>query len=114
MAGTAFLPWEEWLGKLLHPLYVAVRRWSFQRERQKLLTASRDWPETQGSVRQINADFSMPREEIVYSYSNSQDYFSGSSWRWFDLSNARPIRVDDKVILRYDPRNPESSVVVDL
>jgi hypothetical protein len=113
MAG-AFLPLEDWLAKLLHPPYVAARRWSFQRDRHRLLAASRDWPETVGSVHQINSDFSMPREEIVYSYSNGQDYFSGSSWRWFDLSNARPIRVDDKVTLRYDPRNPESSVVEDL
>jgi hypothetical protein len=113
MAG-AFLPLEEWLGKLLHPLYVAARRWSFRRERQRLLKVSRDWPQTPGSVHQINADFSMPREEIVYYYSAGQDYFSGSSWRWFDHSNARPIRVDDKVTLRYDPRNPETSVVTDL
>ena len=113
MAG-AFLPWEEWLTRLLHPLYVAVRRWSFRRERQRLLTVSRDWPETPGSVHQINADFSMPREEIVYWYSAGQNYFSGSSWRWFDSSDARQVRVDDKLTLRYDPRDPESSVVVDL
>jgi hypothetical protein len=113
MAG-AFLPWEEWLAKLLHPLYVAMGRWSFRRERRRLLALSKDWPETTGRVHQLNSDFSMPREEVVYSYTAGQDYFSGSSWRWFDRSNARPIRVDDKVALRYDSRNPESSVVMDL
>jgi len=35
VAGTALLPWEEWLARLLHPVIVAIRRWSYERRHRR-------------------------------------------------------------------------------
>src|SRR5579864_266159 len=106
---AAFLPWEKWIARLLHPIAVAVRRWLYKVRRKRLLSASEGWPEVEGSVVSIGWDSSFPREEIVYSYSMAQGYYSGSHWLWFDPSNAREVRIGDRIVLRYGPQNPEKS-----
>jgi hypothetical protein len=95
---------------LLHPLYVAIRRQLFQAERLRSLARSERWPQTDGSIFSINWDSSLPREELLYSYSSERGYYSGSHWRWFDSANAHEVRVGDRITLRYDPDNPEKSV----
>ena len=113
MAGTAFLPWERWLAQLLHPIVVAIRRWVYAKRRQRSLSQSEGWKQTQGTVQLVNWDIANPREEILYVFSaENGGYFSGSYWRWFDSSEAREVRVGDRVELRYDQRNPESSVFI--
>ena len=110
MAGTAFLPWEEWLARLLHPLAVAVKRWLHELRRRRCLERSQDWPQTQGTVFVINWDSSCPKEEVVYSYSTEQGYQSGSFWHWFDRSTPRQVEVGDEIVVRYDPTNHQNSV----
>ena len=110
MAGTAFLPWEEWLARLLHPLAVAIKRRLHEVRRRRCLERSQDWPKTQGTVFVIKWDSSCPREEIIYSYSTEQGYQSGSFWHWFDRSDPRQVTVGDRVVVRYDPANHEDSV----
>ena len=44
VAGTALLPWEEWLARLLHPIIVALRRWSYQRRHTRDLLEQRVRP----------------------------------------------------------------------
>lgn len=110
MGGLAFLPWEDWIARLLHPVAVAIRRWTYISRRRRSLVSSEAWPETQGYIHSINWDSSNPREEIVYSYSTEQGYQAGSSWRWFDRSSRSELRVGDKVILRYKPKNHAESV----
>jgi hypothetical protein len=58
VAGTALLPWEEWLARLLHPIIVAVRRWSYERRHTRDLARTANWPKTEGTVHVVNADFS--------------------------------------------------------
>ena len=79
-------------------------------EREKSLTRSARWPQAEGSVHQIIWDSSLPREQILYSYSTNNGYFSGFFWRWFEPANAREVRVNDRIVLRYNPENPEESV----
>jgi len=110
VAGTAFLPWEKWLARLLHPLAVAIKRWLYQVRRNRHLERSRKWAQTEGTVHGINWDSSCPREEVVYSYSTKRGYYSGSCWHWFDSSNPRQVRVGDRIALRYDPADHEKSV----
>jgi hypothetical protein len=110
MAGTAFLPWEEWLARLLHPLAVTLRRWLYKKQRDRLLARSEGWPQAEGTVFSINWDSSFPREEILYSYSTEQGYFSGSHWRWFDSSDAREVKVGARILLRYSIEDPAESV----
>lgn|SRR5271157_4781945 len=107
---AAFLPWEKWLARLLHPIAVAIKRWLYQVRRNRCLERSQDWPQTQGTVIVINWDSSCPREEIFYSYSAEQGYQSGSFWHWFDRSNLNQVRVGDQVVVRYDPGNQQDSV----
>jgi hypothetical protein len=113
MAGTAFLPGEEWLARLLHPLYVRVRRRQFQRARGASLAVSADWPQAQATVHQIVWDSSLPREQLLYSYSTNDGYFSGSTWRWFERMNACELRVGDSIQVRVNPDNSEESVYVE-
>jgi|ERR1700690_886607 len=110
MAGLAFLPWEEWLARLLHPLAVAVRRWLYQARRRKDLARSQCWSEIEGTVHEVKWDSSNPREEVVYSYSTNHGYYSGSSWHWFDPADKRQVRVGNRVTLRIDPEDHEESV----
>jgi hypothetical protein len=109
MAGTAFLPWEKWLARLVHSLVVAIKKRLHEVRQRRFLKQSQDWPQTQGSVLVINWDSSCPREEILYSYSTEQGYQSGSFWHWFEPSNQRQVRVGDKVVVRYDPTNHGNS-----
>ena len=108
MAGIAFLPWERWIARLA----VAIRRRLYQHQRRQSLAVSATWPQTEGTVHRINSDFSNPREEIVYYYSTESGYHSGYFWRWFDSSGARQVRVGDAIMLRYDPKEPDKSVVL--
>ena len=109
MAG-AFLPWEDWLARILHPLAVAVRKRSYQARRREDLAQSQGWGQTQGTVHDVKWDSSNPREEIVYSYSTEGGYYSGSCWHWFDSSDKRQVRVGDRITLRFDPEDNERSV----
>ena len=77
MAGTALLPWEQWLAKLLHPPYVAVRRWMLKKGREENLVRSQQWPQIEGKVHEIQWDSSLPREGLLYSYSCAAGYYSG-------------------------------------
>jgi len=110
LAGTAFLPWEKWFAWLVHKLAVAIRRRSHRIQRQQSLSRSESWPQVEGTVEGINWDSSNPREEVVYSYSTSQGYRSGSFWHWFDSATPRQIRIGDRVVLRFNPSNGEESV----
>jgi hypothetical protein len=110
MAGTAFLPWEEWIARLLHPLYVAIRRWLYKVRRRRALTRAERWPQSEGTVERITWDSSLPREEIVYCYTTEQGYYSGSHWRWFDRLNARQVREGDRITVRDNPEQHENSV----
>lgn len=112
MAGLAFLPWEKWLARLLHPLVVAIKRRAHEACRKRSLERSEGWPETEGTVQRVGWDSSFPREEIAYFYSTPQGYYSGSTWRWFDSADAREVRPDDKVVLRYNLGDPGESVLV--
>jgi hypothetical protein len=77
MAGTPFLPWEEWLARLLHPLAVALRKWLYQVGRKRSLVRSEGWGQTDGTVHEVKWDRSNPREEVVYSYSTARGTTQG-------------------------------------
>jgi len=66
--------------------------------------------ETEGSIQRINWDSSWPREELVYSYCTERGYSAGSYWRWFEPCNAREVRVGDRIVLRYNPEDPDEAV----
>jgi hypothetical protein len=110
MAGTALLPWEEWLARLLHPLYVAIRRTLHKRERRHDLHESEGWPQAEGAIHSKKWDSSLPREELLYSYSTAQGYYSGTHWLWFERSEPHEVKVCDRIILRYMPDDPQRSV----
>lgn len=112
MAGTALLPWEEWLARLLHPVVVAIRQRSYERRHIRDLAQTESWPKTEGTVQRVTPDFANPREQIHYYYSTERGYYSGSYWHWFDRANSVQIRTDDRIELRYDPADHEHSVVV--
>ena len=107
---AAFLPWEEWLARVLHSIAVAIKRWLYQMRRSRNLAASQKWRQGQGTVITINWDSSCPREEILYSYSTEQGYQSGSFWHWFDSTNPRQVKVGNQIVVRYDPANQQNSV----
>lgn len=115
---AAFLPWEKWLGKLLsrfvHPLYVRLRRSWFRLRRKRALRRSLGWPEVHGEVYRVVWDSSLPREQILYSYSTEAGYLSGVAWRWFDDTNVQEVRVGGRVALRCNPANTEQSVLLRL
>jgi hypothetical protein len=112
MAGTALLPWERWLAKLLHPLYVAVRRWMFKKGRREDLVRSQRWPEIEGNIHEIQWDSSLPREGLLYAYSCEAGYYSGFYWHWFERTNISEVKVGDRINLRYNPENAEESVFI--
>jgi hypothetical protein len=106
MGGLAFLPWEEWIGRLVNECW----RFADQQNRKRSLSMSATWPETQGIVASIDADSRLSRERIVYSYSTDSGYYSGFYWRWLDPSEVRYGQTGDKVLLRYDPKENGNSV----
>jgi hypothetical protein len=110
VAGTALLPWEEWLARLLHPVIVAIRRWSYERRHRRDLDRSANWVKAEGIVHEVKSDFSNPRERIDYFYSTERGYYSGSIWHWFDRANPRHVSVNDRIVLRYDPADHERSI----
>ena len=112
MAGIAFLPWEEWLARLLHPVYVALRKRMYSSERRRDLARSQGWPESEGTIHQILMDTSLPREGLLYSFSCGMGYYSGSYWRWLKRSEAREVKTGDHILLRYNSENPDDSVFV--
>jgi len=114
MAGTALLPWDQWLARALHPLYVAIRRWPYKRQRQRELEASEGWPDVEGTVQSKQWDSSLPREELLYSYSTPTGYYAGAHWLWFERTEPREVRVGDPIVLRYRRDEPEKSVFVKL
>jgi hypothetical protein len=109
---AAFLPWEKWLGRLLHILAIAIRKLLYKIQRRRSLTRSSEWREIEGTVRSIQWDSSLPREEIAYSFATDQGDQSGHQWLWFDSPNERQPQVGDKIRLRYNQQNPEESVFV--
>jgi hypothetical protein len=112
MAGLAFLPWEQWIGRLVHAVAVAIMRKLHQLRRTRSLEMSAAWPQTDGTVHAINFDSSYPREEIVYYYSTESGYHSGFFWRWFDSLDLRAAQVGDRLMLRYDPEEHDKSVLL--
>ena len=112
MGGLAFLPWEQWIGRLIHAVAVAIRKRMYQRRRKRSLAVSATWQQADGTVHQVNSDFSNPREEIVYYYSTQTGYHSGFFWRWFDASDVIQVRVGDLIKLRYDLADHDKSVVL--
>ena len=109
---AAFLPWEEWLARLLHVLAIALRRLVYKLRRRRSLARSSGWTEVEGIVESVQWDTSLPREEIAYSFSTGQGDQSGYQWLWFDSPNERQPHVGDKVRLRYNQQNPEESVFI--
>jgi hypothetical protein len=114
MAGTAFLPWEKWIAQLLHPVYVAIRKWLYKRQRRQDLQGSEGWPEAEGTIHSKRWDSSLPREELHYSYVTKEGYYAGSHWRWFEPSDPHDVKVGDGIVLRYRPGKPEQTVFVRL
>ncbi len=110
MAGLALLPWEKWLARILRPIYVAIRRSLYKRARCHNLNESQGWPEAEGTVHSKTWDSSLPREELLYSYTASGGYYSGSHWHWFEPFKAREVNVGDRILLRTKPGHPEESV----
>jgi hypothetical protein len=107
---AAFLPWEKWLAQLLHPLYVALKRSLYKRQRRRDLDESEGWPEAEGTIHSKKWDSSLPREELLYSYSTPEGYFSGGHWLWFERSDAREVKIGDRIVLRYRRGGPEENV----
>ena len=112
MAVLAFLPWERWLARLLRPLYIGVRRWFYRKQRTRYLIESENWPQGEGTVEAVHADGFLRRDQIFYAYSTDETDHLGAHWRWFEPGNAHELRFGDKVRLRYDPANPDRSVVL--
>jgi hypothetical protein len=110
MAGTAFLPWEKWIAQLLHPLYVAIRKWLHRKQRRQDLEESEGWPEAEGTIHSKRWDSSLPREKLLYSYSTKEGYCSGRHWLWFERSDAREVKVGEQIVVRYRPGKPEESI----
>jgi hypothetical protein len=110
--GAAFLPWEKWIAQLFHGLSIEIKRRLYKIKRRRALAKSQGWPEIDGSITAVIWDSSSPRDEILYSYNTQGNYYSGSHWRWFDLSDARELRVGDTVMLRYDEKEPEESILL--
>lgn len=69
---AAFLPWEKWLARLVHPIKVALARKIYNRRRKRHLAKSAGWPQANGTVLRLNWDSSYPREEVVYFYSTER------------------------------------------
>ena len=112
MSLIAFLPWERWIGPLVHPAYVAARKNLFLIDRQRLLAVSARWTEIEGKVQSIKWDSSLPREEVTYSYVAESGYYAGSYWNWFAYEGSRETRPGDLIRLRYKPDDPARSVFV--
>src|ERR1700731_1129146 len=113
MAGLALLPWEKWIARLLHPLYVRLRRQLYRKQRGQDLDRSEGWLQTTGRAVSIRWDSSLPRQEVSYSFSCQQGYFSGTHWHWFEREDTHEVRVGDQVVLRYCAEKPEESVFLD-
>jgi hypothetical protein len=107
---AAFLPWEEWLARLVHNITVALKRRLYQMRRSRQLERSRNWAQAEGNVHTIEWDSSAPREEILYYYRTEQGYHSGRHWHWFDATNPRQVQAGDRIKLRYDPADNDKSV----
>jgi hypothetical protein len=106
MAGTALLPWEEWLARPLHPIIVAIRRWSYLRRHNRELAQTASWTKTEGTVQEVKSDFSNPREQVDYFYYTERGYYSGSFWHWFERAKPRQIRIDDSNRAALRPSRP--------
>jgi hypothetical protein len=112
VAGTAFLPLERRLTQLLHPLYVRIRKWHSEHETRGLLLKSQTWLRVRGTITSVQYDSSLPREGLWYAYNPREGYYSGFSWRWFDSTIPMHVLAGDLVLLRYNPSNPDASVIV--
>ena len=107
---AAFLPWEKWLGRLLHVVSIAIQRFLYKARRRRSLARSSEWTETEATVERIAWDSSLPREEIAYWFTTARGRYTGYQWIWFESPNEWQPRVGDKILVRYDGKNPEESV----
>ena len=109
---AAFLPWEKWLGRLIHVVVIAIRRSAYKMRRAKDLSRSEKWTEAAGTVESIQWDSALPREEIAYSYDTHQGSQTGYHWIWFESPSERQPHVGDKIVIRYNEKELDESVVV--
>jgi hypothetical protein len=107
---AAFLPWERWLGRLLHAVSVAIRRFLYKARRRRSLARSSGWIEAEATVERIEWDSSLPREEIAYWFTTARGRYTGYQWIWFESPNELQPHVGYKILVRYDDKNPEKSV----
>jgi hypothetical protein len=114
MAGLAFLPLEKWIARGVHWIVVSIRERVDRFQRARALASCRNWIEVEGTITAIQSDSSNPREEIVYSYSTDQGYQSGSYWHWFERERMRVVQSGDRILIRYDPKHPETSVFINV
>ena len=107
---AAFLPWEKWLGRLVRVVAIAIQRFLYNVRRRQSLARSSGWIETEAIVERIECDSSLPREEIAYWFTTAGGRYTGYQWLWFESTNDRQPHVGDKILVRYDDKNPEESV----
>jgi hypothetical protein len=49
----------------------------------------------------------------MYCYTTEQGYHSGSYWHWFDPLTLHQVREGDRIVVRYNPEQPDNSVFSD-
>jgi hypothetical protein len=108
LAGLALLPWEKWIEAVIN----AIRRKVYRQRWNRDLAISATWHQAEGTVYQVNSDASNQREELVYYYSTPSGQHSGFFWHWFDSSDEPNTSAGGIINLRYDPDDPDQSVVV--
>ena len=95
---AAFLPWEKWLGRLLHVVSIAIQRFLYKARRRRSLARSSEWTETDATVERIEWDSSLPREEIAYWFTTARGCHTGYQWIWFESPEEWQPHVGDKIL----------------